>query len=654
MLKWTVVNKRAVPSIDNNQNKSPQRRHSHMPLSNTAQRRHTTIKPKSSPFATSRRHSSHNLSQSDKCDKENQFLNSTPKSKDTISYIKFDSIVLRDVSNITPTNTPPHRRIICNKRCQSQPQEKNKNKIYNDKIPLTPPSRHTIFMDDDIQPTKKLCKSRRSLQPNFESPLTKNVLRTYAGKEFIRQIMTDTIEVKNSVIEKHLPGELENQNTYASTLPTFQIEYSPCPMRPTQSVLTINNKLNNIPSHKSVTDLCPSIKKSKIDNFNDFLTNIYSVASPEESIQFAKPFSMTPLANRLADLRFSRINDSLNSETFDKLPLDEMVNAILDNTVCDSTTKKQNDLNQTQEENYVNINKEMNEPEPYNEREVKTPENRLCSTISNMTLNSERKGIKRSIDETLVEEFTLKRQKCVRRKKYERETNNNGLVLNRIPSPNSDKKDINKNNSITKSSIHNLISIEQQLKRKPIIIPDEQLTPKSDLNIEELLRENLEQTPLSLFPGYRQSRQNILTLPEGIPSPGTPLSSLKKVRKLSPNLFSETFTIDPDRSQLFGLTIENGIPSPPCVLDKKEHDRSLELIDTPSSDPWTPCSDTTDDKRMRPRRCLSFDSPSSSLEKDLLVTPMVRRSKSKDNFSARGSISITINHRNDKILVHGK
>lgn len=308
-------------------------------------------------------------------DKENRFT-STPYSivrAVTPSYVKYDSIALRDVSNITPNSTPT----------QSTPQGRKR--------------------------------------PLLISPIA------------------------TSVFKKQNPPQ------YASTLPSYDIEYSPCEIKSTQYFPLVADSYYGNPRY--FPDDQPPTKRIKSIESQTFVT---------------------PLTTRLSELRFNRINlksknclkninnnnineETLSSAVMSDTTLEKMIDAILESTskkdsklplINDSEIMLESPTYTAAEdpaidlEKYIDVTNKtiiLEETSVLNEREVRTPDSILLK--------------KNNIFQKVVQINSpchLIRMKAVRRK--HKTENFVGLTLpNGIPSPDTPENNFCNNTRLRKS-----------------------------------------------------------------------------------------------------------------------------------------------------------------------------------------------------------
>lgn len=331
-----------------------------------------------------RRHSTRRASLCVRLDKENRGI-TTPTTR-----TDFDVKALRDVSNLT--STP---RSFCE---ESSPAK------------IAPRAR------------KKQCLDPGHLKQHTQS---EGLLKIPLQDNNCRCVLPPSIA----------------QTAYSSTLPSFQMEYSPClreatcpgepitkypyQLLPHLKPFNLNN-LNNINYLNSAEN---NKKLSHIDHVDDFLHQISFITSPEELkikptakqklLSPTNQANVTPLLKKIVDLRFSQISTGINvdkddSTGFNDLSLDKIVNAILDTTDSENkisakttiATKTENVEDNQNMEIKINIRTSLNMP---------------------ITDTSEISRRKRTKSITEDDSFKLKRQKCVRRRKQQNTLNNNDV-----------------------------------------------------------------------------------------------------------------------------------------------------------------------------------------------------------------------------------
>ncbi|CAH1184618.1 unnamed protein product, partial [Phyllotreta striolata] len=234
-------------------------------------------------------------------------------------------------------------------------------------------------------------------------------------------------------------------DTYAPTLPTFASEYSPCALRTTHRLETLNrHSSKKLPANVNILDDLPPNKKQKIDHVNDFLHQISFIASPENHGCIAASVAgekITPLVKRFLDFRFNKtkeLADNPNDSSFiNNLSLDKIVDVLIDDSDAGATKNPVEQAEATSENSSDSGFRSSN-----TENSHKLDNNFQCKCNNN---NYEEKTIiqidetynercvddvarKRKSNETLTKkgldasrgDFTLKRQKCVRRRKIEK------------------------------------------------------------------------------------------------------------------------------------------------------------------------------------------------------------------------------------------
>lgn len=371
-------------------------------------------------------------------DKENQFTSTPIKS---FEDHHFDA--LRDVSNLTP-----NRRLLSTKKCRrsASPSSHRKHK------------------------KKKLC-----LNPSHRKEFDNS------GKNYFRPFETVDSHIEGVLLEGDNVGVKRRiEDTYAPTLPTFAMEYSPCFMRNTHCLYAKATPLGKYLAQDQ--DTPHPNKKAKIDHVSDFLHQINFITSPEDdkltcptmesksALKLREEAKVSPLVKKFVDLRFSQLsldNCKNNSSLINDLSLDQIVDAIFNSSVesdnKNTTTRKENESNETQEENLINTENErhvgnsfdrcssdsgfksstteyshqlegnfhckcnktstplcdktiININETFNERcvDVIKPRKRPSTTPSEPDNNPKRVLLDKSEEDNIY--FTLKRQRCIRRK----------------------------------------------------------------------------------------------------------------------------------------------------------------------------------------------------------------------------------------------
>ncbi|XP_058835219.1 uncharacterized protein LOC131692276 isoform X2 [Topomyia yanbarensis] len=274
----------------------------------------------------------------------------------------------------------------------------------------------------------------------------------------------------------------ENAMQYASTLPSFDIEYSPCGVKNVPFLalrgLGLADSYFENPGRYFHDEQPPAAKRAK-----PFATPAPVLGKPEPAL--------TPLSSRLSELRFSKISfkrqaninnnnnqiyhdeePSLNSSEMGDITLDKMIDAILESAKKDKIPKRSSSVKSKQaklpsptytpaDDPASDLYKDnlidqlppklieqaettiiLDETTHINEREVKTPE-------SAKGAKSLRQSLSRFVLASPLDACNLRRQKAVRRKNkldaLEKEPSEKrscrvGLSLpNGIPSPETPK-----------------------------------------------------------------------------------------------------------------------------------------------------------------------------------------------------------------------
>lgn len=294
---------------------------------------------------------------------------------DTPSYIRFDNLALRDVSNITPTNTPEHQnhhqRLSIGSKRKNDVRESNNN---NKRPRCIGPEESLAF--------------QRLLAPNIETPKTHRVAR----KE-INVIKDVLAEEKFCMEEKPLEG---------STLPGT-IAYPSLSLRSTQSLFALRpdfvpqplvpyTSLINLPGFRATR--MPVVNSNVQNTHTPGCTNrkckVVSAENKRKALNIAERYQLTPLADKLDDMRFSRIsyqptnntvitsltpedkitlhtpcnNNSYNSEMGD-MTLDKMIDAILESAKMSPSLYKSRLEKMKDTEDASRISKELEKLEQF-------------------------------------------------------------------------------------------------------------------------------------------------------------------------------------------------------------------------------------------------------------------------------------------------
>lgn len=257
---------------------------------------------------------------------------------------------------------------------------------------------------DFAQTHLKHKKKKRCLDPAHtqDFPFAFGVNTSKLGGNYFRTFESVDSHIESLVIDKKLclcsqkivsptrnTIKVSIPNTFAPTLPTASMDYSPCVKR------CLNNG-STIPRSKAarlnLDQFYPQNKRPKIDHVNDFLHQISFITSPEDDRLILpkidvpvstiptprpEPVKVSPLVQRLVDLRFSKIsyNDrkceeeaNANDSSFiNELSLDKIVDAILDSSP-EPETKESSNVGQREKENHLNETHEENLRNTENEK----------------------------------------------------------------------------------------------------------------------------------------------------------------------------------------------------------------------------------------------------------------------------------------------
>lgn len=460
MLKWTVNYKRNSEKFE--------------PLLATNPTGSSPGKPKRRRRSSASRRSSicsKRTSTRNGVDKENQFTSTPIKTNEDHAGVEN---ILRDVSNLTPKDTTNKKRASILKKSDEAGYLDFANKQKKKKKCLDPAhSKEVLLFDCDSGGGGGGC-GKNSFKP-FES-------------------------VDSHIRSFHVPKEEECPKNFAPTLPSFVTSYSPCRTKCLKSY----NRCPSLPkpsrtktNQLNLEELYPPNKKPKIDHVNDFLHRISLITSPEDervvlrkrnvpigSTCEVETVKISPLVQRLVDLRFSRISpdekkDDLNdSSLINELSIDDIVNAILDSS-CEISDKENeattvqkmeepkkeevsfksssdSGFKSTSTENPHQIGSNykckcskispngdvvtvVDTGATFNERCVDVPSRKRPSVITKdceTVVPPKRSHLDTSSSEEKAS-FTLKRQRCIRRRKGESSVKKLQMVQSNNPEENS-------------------------------------------------------------------------------------------------------------------------------------------------------------------------------------------------------------------------
>nr|XP_015840738.1 PREDICTED: uncharacterized protein LOC663795 isoform X2 [Tribolium castaneum] len=343
MLKWTVMARREADKSDALRRPTADASTSETtPKSNKTKRRHSSGHRRSGG-----RRSSLGL----EMDKENQFTSTPIKSFE--DHHQFDA--LRDVSNLTP-----NRRVLSAKKCRRSASPSSHRKHKKKKLCLNPSHR------------KEFGEGKNYFRP-FET------VDSHIEGVLVDKDLSGELRVKRRIQDTYAPTLPTFTTEYS---PCFMRDahclynFTPAKATPLGKYLALDQDTPH-----------PS-KKPKIDHVSDFLHQINFITSPEDdkltcptmesksTLTLREESKVSPLVKKLVDLRFSQLScdkDTCknNSSLINDLSLDQIVDAIL-NSSAESAANKENESNETHEENLINTE---------NERHVATSFDR-CSSDS--------------------------------------------------------------------------------------------------------------------------------------------------------------------------------------------------------------------------------------------------------------------------------
>ncbi|XP_049821007.1 uncharacterized protein LOC109602693 isoform X3 [Aethina tumida] len=371
--------------------------------------------------------------------KENQFTSTPIKSSEGL--VPFD--VLRDVSNLTPTDD--NRRELSAKKCKSERKSpscrllKKKKTCLNVHNQINVDSQCSNFfrpfeaVDSHIEgiladvpkaPTLPVCplKSTQCLNRASLNEVNEEHANKKAKIDHVNDFLSQISLVTSSEDKSHFPGLKSTKNIFHN-----EVKMSPLVKK------FIDLRFSKI-------SLCPKQKQNN---------NVHEDSS------------------YINDLSLDQIVDAILETSYDSAPKEPSLNTSI--MVNPNETEKENDLNETHEENMINIEHErqrrnsfdgsstdsgfrsstaenshqldsnylckcnnnnknslssgnivcdktiINVNETFNERCV-DDESRLRKRSSDTTIEYEQPSKRLNLDQSVEGSFSLKRQKCIRRK----------------------------------------------------------------------------------------------------------------------------------------------------------------------------------------------------------------------------------------------
>lgn len=437
-----------------------------------------------------------------------------------------------------------------------------------------------------------------------------------------------------------------------------------------ESTIT-DSKMGDVTLEKMIEDILKSTKKVKrarkvklhtrLSDIDQKLNKAEVVESPKAEISLSPvcaPVSPKPIMNNNTDIKSASVLSIKEhfSESSDKVA-----------------------------NNYLEQEKTFIEYDPFNcEREVKTPENRLsqsanigietmlkgclekCSLASMVKGNSRKRANSLGFTPThngslpLDFDFNLKRQRCVRRKRYchreeteetvslNNENMESGLTLKTgIPSPfTPENRSLSR---ILKSTSYNSIT------GYPFLFnPGDDVEYSAEKNSYQISDHQISNSPTLNYINYRN-----------IPATSVSGSSFM-LGQISIEKKSSSYA----SSKMFGLTLECGIPSPSSpfaanrfldldtpgfcssfLTDSSTHkfaDDSVDIL----SEPVTPVAEF-----RTSRRCLTY-SPEEDDLRGLEMPSNLNNARSRQGIvqtqTSGGTVDLAIECKNDQISVHSE
>lgn len=421
MLKWTVINRRQ----SENGEQQYTRRHSNNfknlqdnPIQKSKRRRSANSRLSSGGPHHRRTHKRRSLNTNSE-NKENHFTSTPIKSPDNC----FHAEALRDVSNITPKDVKIPIKILTS----------------NQKKHLSP--KHV-----------KHKKKKRCLDPTHGNPNFPNCFETI-------QDLNEKCNCGSNIFKEKSSTPKNIVEAYAPTLPTFDVEYSPCGLRSSPNFLMFN-------ADRILSQIDPANNKVKIDHINDFLHQISYITSPEDKQVDANniPLRMSPLVQKLVGLRFTpqkAVEKHNDSSFINNLSLNELVNAILDSSTENNNKKDLKNVNTCKKQDNESFSDKNSTDSGFRSNtdshntfscqchnichNLKVPAFNCDKTIINIdeTFNERCVDVEvttrkrsssdiREQDLQCKEGFTLKRQRCIRRRRLIEEVKTVNQTTNSI------------------------------------------------------------------------------------------------------------------------------------------------------------------------------------------------------------------------------
>ncbi|KAF2894988.1 hypothetical protein ILUMI_11188 [Ignelater luminosus] len=669
MLKWAVT--RRVSASESNVPRPPS-----SDVYNNIRRRDVAgfAKTNCRRSSSSRRRSASRKSTSPHIDKVNSEENkencftSTPI-KPAENYYHYDA--LRDVSNLTPTDTN-NRRIRSGKRCRLEQNDKKENYRETNFIHKSP-------FSEKKKKKKKACLNR-SHDQHFTSSTNKPENRFSAN--YFKPFYPPDSHIEgiakleglcgcksDNSLSKVLNPDKQMPEYYAPTLPTFDVEDSPCFMRTNHNLDALNRKscpsrltmpLSSISRYQfndiSFEENYPPKKKSKVEFGNAVSHSNSKEISSDTEIETSnqkKPkhysptkINVSPLVKRLIDLRFSKISyesgrrketrTNNDSSYINNLSLDQIVDAILETTnendnsgtkeISSGNTsmvvnldprlqERENELNETHEENLINSEHERQ--------------------ISASTSSYDRNSFDSGFSSTTAKQFHRVGDNFICK------CNNNNDKMKRFEKAQMHKEEINCDKTIIDlSDTYNERCVDWNINVRKRSYSCTQQPEQSRMDISN---EN------DFDSNFALKRQKCIRRrkPSNVGKSGRNRSEEMEMKASGTSLTSEQLFLNSNKvneikNEESSSSFDTSNISDLCSFSENSNSSNAVLQQT-----YTAKSNSQVFNR-RTRRCLSFE---TSAIDDKLAAPEGFSTPKSENTEIKGSVDLEISHQNNEILV---
>lgn len=601
--------------------------------------------------------------------KENCFTSTPIKSAE--NYYHYDA--LRDVSNLTPTDTN-NRRIRSGKRCRVEQNDKKENYRESNFIHKSPFS--------EKKKKKKACLNR-SHDQHFTSSTNKpenrfsaNYFKPFYPPDSHIEGISKSEELcgckNDNSLSKVLNPDKQMLDYYAPTLPTFDVEDSPCFMRINHNLDALNRKscpsrltmpLSSISRYQfndiSFEEGHPPNKKSKVEfenivshsNLNEISSDVEIETCSQKKPKHYSPtkINVSPLVKRLIDLRFSKISyegvrrketrTNNDSSYINNLSLDQIVDAILETTnendnsgtkeISSGNTsmvvnldprlqERENELNETHEENLINSEHERQ--------------------ISASTSSYDRNSFDSGFSSTTAKQFHRVGDNFICK------CNNNNDKLERFEKAQVRKEEINCDKTIIDlSDTYNERCVDWNInvRKRSYSCTQQSEQSRMDISNENDLNSN-----------FALKRQKCIRRrkPSNVGKSGRNRSDEIEMKASGTFLTSEQLSLNSNKenevkNEESSSSFDTSNISDLCSVS--ENSNSSIAI---SEETYTAKTNSQIFNR-RTRRCLSFE---TSAIDDQLTAPEGFSTPKSENTEIKGSIDLEISHQNNEILVKGK